>query len=391
MAAPNLTRKVYNTVVEDVIASVREAFLDEGVDEQVLQELKHSWEAKLNQSRALEPVVSETEQLLQGGNMPYIMQAQPTHTQAQSSQQGQAIQQQIPIPVQIGPDGQISGAATMAFNAQGGVFQQHLQALVNVPGMNSGQFTVQQGPGGQYIIQAVPQTIGVPHTQVMTIPQQQQNVIQTQNPQIRQTHPGIPQLDGTHDCDLHSEAAFSSIRPDSPQPSTSKSEEPEEPSCHKICCSQLESVVTTDGEVYSQLESDVTTDGEVCSQSTAKGEFSIIIEGLLGKIPQLDGGHDTSSSEEDNYDENDNDDDDDDDEKEDAEEGDGEEEEPLNSGDDVSEEDPTELFDTENVVVCQFEKISRNKNKWKFSLKDGIMNLNGRDHLFQKGTGDADW
>ena len=38
-----------------------------------------------------------------------------------------------------------SGAATMAFNAQGGVFQQHLQALVNVPGMpNSGQFTVQQ-------------------------------------------------------------------------------------------------------------------------------------------------------------------------------------------------------------------------------------------------------
>ena len=31
--------------------------------------------------------------------------------------------------------------------------------------------------------------------------------------------------------------------------------------------------------------------------------------------------------------------------------------EPLNSDDDVSEEDPTELFDTENVVVCQFEKV----------------------------------
>ena len=36
-----LQRKVYNTVVEDVIANVREAFLDEGVDESVLQELKH--------------------------------------------------------------------------------------------------------------------------------------------------------------------------------------------------------------------------------------------------------------------------------------------------------------------------------------------------------------
>lgn len=37
---PLFQRKVYMTVVEDVISSVREAFLDEGVDEQVLQELK---------------------------------------------------------------------------------------------------------------------------------------------------------------------------------------------------------------------------------------------------------------------------------------------------------------------------------------------------------------
>lgn len=31
--------------------------------------------------------------------------------------------------------------------------------------------------------------------------------------------------------------------------------------------------------------------------------------------------------------------------------------EPLNSADDVSEEDPTELFDAENVVVCQYDKV----------------------------------
>lgn len=355
MAGPsNMTRKVYNTVVEDVIANVREAFLDEGVDEQVLQELKHLWEMKLSQSRALEPLVPETDQLLQGGNIPYIMQAQPTHPQPQGSQQGQALQQQIPIPVQIGADGQISGAAAMAFNAQGGVFQQHLtQALVNV---GPGQFTVQQASGGQYILQALPQTIGVPQTQVMTLPQQQ-HVIQAQNPQIRQqAQPGIPQLDGTHDQDIESTQTTSRAQSDSPKPCTSKSEEP---SCLGASCCRLEP--------------------------------GIVVEGECSKIPQLDGGHDTSSSEEDNYDENDNDDDDDDDEEKDAEDGGGEEEEPLNSGDDVSEEDPAELFDTENVVVCQFEKISRNKSKWKFNLKDGIMNLNGRDHVFQKGLGDADW
>lgn len=369
MAAPNITRKVYNTVVEDVIANVREAFLDEGVDEQVLQELRHLWDTKLNQSRALEPQVSEAEQLLQGGNIPYIMQAQTAHSQPQGSQQSQAIHQQIPIPVQIGPDGQLSGAATMAFNAQGGVFQQHLQALVNVPGMpNSGQFTVQQAPNGQYILQAVPQTIGVPHTQqqVMTLPQQQ-NVMQAQNTQSRQqTHSRIPQLDGTHDEDLQSEVPVPSVRSPSPQPSTSKSTEPEEPSCPSSCC-KSESM------------------GE-CSRLKPEIEVEVV----CSKIPQLDGGHDTSSSEEDNFDDDD-DHDDDDDEKEENEDGGGQEEEPLNSEDDVSEEDPTELFDTENVVVCQFEKISRNKNKWKFTLKDGIMNLNGRDHVFQKGIGEADW
>jgi len=31
---------------------------------------------------------------------------------------------------------------------------------------------------------------------------------------------------------------------------------------------------------------------------------------------------------------------------------------PLNSGDDVSDADPTEVFDAENVIVCQFDKVS---------------------------------
>ncbi len=31
---------------------------------------------------------------------------------------------------------------------------------------------------------------------------------------------------------------------------------------------------------------------------------------------------------------------------------------PLNSDDDISEADPEELFETDNVVVCQFDKVS---------------------------------
>ncbi|KAJ8670429.1 hypothetical protein QAD02_001688 [Eretmocerus hayati] len=67
------------------------------------------------------------------------------------------------------------------------------------------------------------------------------------------------------------------------------------------------------------------------------------------------------------------------------------EEEPLNSEDDVTDDDPADLFDTDNVVVCQYDKITRSRNKWKFYLKDGIMNLSGKDFVFQKANGDAEW
>jgi len=118
------------------------------------------------------------------------------------------------------------------------------------------------------------------------------------------------------------------------------------------------------------------------------------------KIMQVDGPNDSSDSDEnddndeiDDDDDNDSDDDDDDDidgDDDDAE-GEGAEDDPLGSGDDISEGDPSDLFNTENVVVCQYDKITRTRNKWKFHLKDGIMNLNGKDYVFQKATGEAEW
>jgi len=111
------------------------------------------------------------------------------------------------------------------------------------------------------------------------------------------------------------------------------------------------------------------------------------------RIVQLDGGPNSSEEDEDedDFNEPDNDDDQDDDQNDDEIEQAGEEEEPLNSEDDVSDEDPIEIFDTENVVVCQYDKVTRSRNKWKFNFKDGIMNLQGKDYVFQKANGDAEW
>ncbi|KAJ7987518.1 hypothetical protein DPEC_G00327330 [Dallia pectoralis] len=67
------------------------------------------------------------------------------------------------------------------------------------------------------------------------------------------------------------------------------------------------------------------------------------------------------------------------------------EEDPLNSGDDVSEQDIPDLFDTSNVIVCQYDKIHRSKNRWKFYLKDGVMCYGGKDYVFSKAVGEAEW
>lgn len=49
-----INQKLYSTVIEEVINGVRDLFLDEGVDEQVLQELKQTWERKLLESKAID-------------------------------------------------------------------------------------------------------------------------------------------------------------------------------------------------------------------------------------------------------------------------------------------------------------------------------------------------
>merc|ERR1712110_900120 len=105
----------------------------------------------------------------------------------------------------------------------------------------------------------------------------------------------------------------------------------------------------------------------MCASSILGAPSSITSKQNVNRGGHIDGPNDTSDEDEDE------------DEDDDTEDG-AAEEEPLGSGDDISDEDPSDLFNTENVVVCQYDKITRARNKWKFHLKDGIMNLNGKDY-----------
>ncbi|XP_041427895.1 general transcription factor IIA 1 L homeolog isoform X2 [Xenopus laevis] len=342
-------------------------------------ELKTLWESKLMQSKAVDGFHSEEQQLLlqaqqqQQHAQHHHVQQHPQQQQAASHQtqqvlipathqeadgwkqvarllmcrtpQQQVLVQESKLIQHMTPQGMSAAATAATLALPAGVTP--VQQLIT----NSGQLlqVVRAANGAQYLIQ--PQQSMVLQQQV--IPQMQPGGVQA--PVIQQVLAPIP--GGL------SQQTGVIIQPQQ----------------ILFTGNKTQVIPTTMSAPQAPTQGQLT----VTSQQQQQGQQQTSI------VLQVDGAGDTSSEEDEDEDE------DYDDEEEEDKEKDGEdgqvEEEPLNSEDDVSDEEGQELFDTENVVVCQYDKIHRSKNKWKFHLKDGIMNLNGRDFVFSKAIGDAEW
>ncbi|KAG8629804.1 hypothetical protein KVT40_001423 [Elsinoe batatas] len=42
-------------------------------------------------------------------------------------------------------------------------------------------------------------------------------------------------------------------------------------------------------------------------------------------------------------------------------------------------------------MLCTYDKVQRVKNKWKCTLKDGVLSANGKEYLFHKAQGEFEW
>ncbi|XP_014212527.1 transcription initiation factor IIA subunit 1 [Copidosoma floridanum] len=386
--------KVYSTVIDDVISGVREAFLDEGVDEQVLQELKQIWESKLLSSKAVElnldPPEPQPPQLNSTKNNASNKSSSKKNSNANHANNAQAKSvpmEELPIPT-----------------------QQSLPAQPVQP-----QQQVQPQPQPQ-AAQPVPQTQAqqlqnAQHTQSMALQQQQmqtqhQPMQQQQQQQQQVVTPGADrQVSIQIKLPVHGNLPERLINVHVPAAALQGNQ------LHSLFAGPVITAAISLPVPFatSLLQQHVNTTFEHLSgftpvpishpvqflpQSSANLMQQQLIQNQQGNIAQLDGTVGDSTDDDDDEEEEDNDDDDDlDEDKEDEENDDSgaREEEPLNSEDDVTDDDPTDLFDTDNVVVCQYDKITRSRNKWKFYLKDGIMNLSGKDFVFQKANGDAEW
>lgn len=107
--------------------------------------------------------------------------------------------------------------------------------------------------------------------------------------------------------------------------------------------------------------------------STGKKRRALGASGSLGgsTIPQLDGELGADDEKEENDDEAINSDLDDSDE------------EQIQEGDDDGPQGDT--------MICTYDKVQRVKNKWKCTLKDGVLSTGGKDYLFHKAQGEFEW
>ncbi|CAK6963201.1 transcription initiation factor IIA subunit 1 isoform X1 [Scomber scombrus] len=383
-ANSNPVPKLYKSVIEDVISEVRELFLDEGVDEQVLLELKTLWENKLLQSKAVEGFHTEEQAALQAAQQQQQQQqqqVQPIQQVQQVTQQAQAQQVILPPQQQQAPQQQVivqdskilqhmsatgmSAAATAATLALPTGVSPYQQLITS-----QGQIlqVVRAPNGAQYIIQQ-------PQQQILLQQQMQPGGVQA--PVIQQVlapmQGGLPQQTGVIIQPQQIVLAGNKVQGGTQVMQAAMAQQPGQ--------------AATAAQVQQVQQAQVAAAPQVQQQAQAQAQPQAQQPPMM---LQVDGAGDTSSEEDEDEEEEYDDEEEEEKDKDGGEDG-QVEEEPLNSGDDVSDEEDQELFDTENVVVCQYDKIHRSKNKWKFHLKDGIMNLNGRDYVFSKAIGDAEW
>lgn len=273
MIAENNVKKIYLTVIDEVLSNVRESFLDEGYDEQLLLELKNMWEAKLNASRALQAVGDDSATSTSTHKTPAINKLPVTgHSK------------------EVNVKTEMDSSARSALNALPHCYQ---------PAASSSHHN------GKKL-----------HT---------------------------PQLDGNADNNIQ---------------------------LTKKMLRQMKGKQV----VFCQVDGGGDPDSDIDDED---------LDDDIGEV-SIHGDEDENDTEDDKANNEGN-----------SEYEGKEDPDPLNSDDDLTEpgspDSNSDLFDTDNVIVCQYDKITRIKNRWKFHLKDGIMNINSRDYLFSKANGDAEW
>ncbi|XP_040905134.1 TFIIA-alpha and beta-like factor [Toxotes jaculatrix] len=449
--------KLYLSIIDDVIESMKELFLDEGLEDRVLDDLRHLWESKMMQSKAMEDFrknninssnfvlqlpanYSQTDQELTASVV--IPASQNIHSfPVKNNSEALAT---FSLPAGLAYPVQIPAGVTLQ-TASGQLYKVNVPVVVTQApaGQQSASHPTQKAPAPPPAA-VPPNTIHpqevepspVPAASVAQLPQPAADLPSSQESSLPR-EPQAPTADTSQLQGVDSPPPEVTLGENEPSPQP----EPVNFSMTASSCSQLLDFQLSTVEALTQTAQLKTRDiddilKEVIEEEREKAERvrnlvpgktedqSEAALGLdldysyseLSDIVQLDGPADNSDTEDEDevpLEENDflgiinaeaikvlqeGDGSSDGNSISSSSDGEGvdelsnaEDEDPLNSGDDVIEQDIPDLFDTDNVIVCQYDKIHRSKNRWKFHLKDGVMCYAGRDYVFSKAVGEAEW
>ncbi|XP_061693888.1 TFIIA-alpha and beta-like factor isoform X2 [Syngnathoides biaculeatus] len=437
-----MVAKLYLSIINDVIESMRELFLDEGIEDCILDNLRQLWETKMMESKTMDDFRKNNID-----SPDFVLELPPNYSrndaELTASVMMPASQTNHSFPVKTNSEtlATFSLPAGLSYPVQipAGVTLQTASGQlykVNVPVVvtqaPAGQQTVSQPPPasiqvGETLSQEpppaatiLPDSLTLPDA---TLPRSQESSFPQQDPIPKPTPIGVgsspeqesalaagASLSNPEPVDLSVKSSAVGQFFDTQEALTKTTpfkssdvddilkefikEEREKAArarnlAHGKCCDQPEAILGLDLDFnYNELSDIVQLDGTADNSDLEEEEvvpleqndfLGIInaeaIKALQEGVGSSDGNTASSSSDSEGADELEH----------------VEDEDPLNSGDDVFEQDIPDLFDSENVIVCQYDKIHRSKNRWKFHLKDGVMCYGGRDYVFSKAVGEAEW
>ncbi|KAL7969237.1 transcription factor IIA, alpha/beta subunit [Trichoderma sp. SZMC 28014] len=363
---------VYQTIIEEVINSSRVDFEESGVEEAVLEELRLGWQQKLSQlDVARFPWDPKPEPAPPTASVPPPNTATPVQTQAQFATP-------LSLPTASPPSGMLQNGVKPEpyVKTEPGIKQEPGTQQPNVPypsynGMEKNsvaanraaqQLQAQYGQRAQDSINAIQQgRMGQPQQ-----PGQPSGPVLPQQPSEHQQPLGNAQVDGAGDDAMvedssdEEEESFEGVL--LRHGVNGKPEELGRVEIDRILHDQMAAKAKSmeGGGLMLSLK-EATKNQSKSKKMRSKGK------GPAG-VAAYDGG-----------------DDDDVEVDEDA----------INSDlDDPDEDRDDDEVDDEglgHIMLCMYDKVQRVKNKWKCTLKDGVLTVNGKEYVFNKATGEYEW
>ncbi|KAI3322727.1 transcription factor IIA, alpha/beta subunit [Xylariaceae sp. AK1471] len=397
---------VYQQIINDVIAASRVDFEEGGIDESVLEQLRKGWQKKLSQQQLAvfpwdpkpDPPPAPAAAAPPQPNPGPSASLAPPNGNGYGQQQQQPTTQAMPMsmPMQASQptgDARIKTEPTVKIEP-GLEGNQMVQPVSQGDPQNVAQQRViaqlqnQYGDRAAATINKLREQPGVGVAQPHNQQQRMQNPAMPQaypgqyqnNPQQQQYRPNMP-----HNPAVHQQQQQQRIpMPNNQRPPTSQTDGAGDDDSHVgVLIQQSRDGKTTE---MGRVEIDSLLHAQIAARAKAmEGGGLMLPLKRASKGKSVSYHKSRTNAETSQFDGPDDDLKDEDDESD---------EDAINSDLDDPDDNVEENEDDEEagqIMLCMYDKVQRVKNKWKCVLKDGVLNVNGKDYVFHKATGEYEW